>query len=113
VKSSILARIAADFTDRSASKRTDFSWDSGVWTTAGVLLTAAAGYFESAEKLFAGAVGDFKGSFRLLLVVVVALLGCVFMVRSKRQVSTVILMKTSDEDEPAIWSAFAEMPHHR
>jgi hypothetical protein len=24
-----------------------------------------------------------------------------------------ILMKTSDEDEPAIWSAFAEMPHHR
>jgi hypothetical protein len=102
VKSSILARVAADFTDRSASKRVDFSWDSGLWTTAGVVIAAAAAYFESSEKLFIGVFGDFKGTFRLLLVVV-ALLGCVFMVRSKRQV-----LSTSTGDSSSLQYSFAQ-----
>jgi hypothetical protein len=84
---SIFLRVVGDFTDRSASKRTDTSWGSGLWASAGVVVTAAAGYLDSAEKLFVGIFGDFMGTFRFLLVVV-ALLGCVGIVCSKRRIAS-------------------------
>jgi hypothetical protein len=85
-----LSNRADDLLDRSARRRSDISWGPHVWATVGVIVTAAAGYFDSAEKLFVGAFGGFVGTFRFLLLVV-AQVGCWFVICSKQRKGSGIL----------------------
>jgi hypothetical protein len=93
---STLHQVFGDFLDRSAAKRKRPSRGVDLWVACGVALTTAAGYLESAEKVFIGVFGDFIGTFRLLLIIV-SLVGCVFIVRSKTQLAKPFAMSSSFE----------------